>query len=307
MFGLELREVSKSFGEKQVVDKVSFASEGGEILGFLGPNGAGKTTTIRILMGIIAADEGKVIYRTEKGFSEIIPKSSIGYLPEERGLYKEAKVLNVLGFLAGLKSVAKKEARERALQWLDKFALKDYSQAKIEELSKGMSQKIQFIASILHKPKLLILDEPFSGLDPVSQDLFKAELRRLAEEGTTILLSSHQMNIMEELCNRIFLIHQGKEVFYGTLPEIKEKYGNYKVTLSVTENYDFNRLTGLSFVADSERLNALEYEISLKEKTQPGEFLTVIDKDCPIRELKVSRSSLHDIFVKIALGREENE
>lgn len=307
MSGIELQNVHKTFGKKSVVDDISFWAKEGEILGFLGPNGAGKTTTIRMIMGIIAADKGNIHFLTEKGERTTIPPSSVGYLPEERGLYKEARVLNVLIFLAGLKNVKRSVAKERAMEWLKKFDLQNNAHSKIEELSKGMSQKVQFIASVIHKPKLIILDEPFSGLDPVSQDLFKTELRRLAEEGAVILLSSHQMNIMEELCSRIFLIHQGKEVFYGSLPEIKDRYGNYKIRISTTKDYDFQQLTSLSIISSSQKVDDKQYLLALAEKIMPGEFLKAVGEDCPIRELNITRSSLHDIFVKIALGGVENE
>ena len=307
MYGLEVNSVCKSFETKRVVDKVSFRAAGGEILGFLGPNGAGKTTTIRMIMGIIAADKGEIEYFTDKGKQNGIPSESIGYLPEERGLYKEARVMKVLQFLAGLKNVPRSVARERALKWLDKFDLADYANAKVEELSKGMLQKVQFIASVLHRPKIIILDEPFSGLDPVSQDLFKAELRKLAGEGVALLLSSHQMNILEELCDKIFLIHQGKEVFNGTLEEIKEKYGNYRVNLTLNRPDEVEPLLTRSVVREYQKINDTRYLLSLNDGVFPGEFLSNIDRNMPLRELSISRCSLHDIFVRIALGGVDDE
>jgi ABC-2 type transport system ATP-binding protein len=302
---LSLDEAQKTFGAKCVVSNISFSANAGEILGFLGPNGAGKTTTIRMIMGIIAPDKGTIQYHDERGSIGKIPQEKVGYLPEERGLYKESKVMNVLAFLAGLKEVPVKRAKEEALVWLRKFGLESYAHSKVEELSKGMSQKVQFIASILHNPRLIILDEPFSGLDPVSQDLFKKELRLLAQNGAAILLSSHQMNIMEELCDRLFLIHEGKEVFSGSVQEIKELYGNYKVHLSTTQADKMQQLLNSELVDSIEEKTNSSYLISLKESVTPGEFLSCIEPESPIQELSITRSSLHDIFVKIALGREE--
>jgi ABC-2 type transport system ATP-binding protein len=290
-----------------VVDKVSFRAEGGQILGFLGPNGAGKTTTIRMIMGIIAADEGEIKYFTDSGQKNGIPSESIGYLPEERGLYKEARVMNVLQFLAGLKNVPRSTVKERAVVWLKRFDLSDYAHAKVEELSKGMLQKVQFVASVLHQPQIIILDEPFSGLDPVSQDMFKAILRDLAQDGAAILLSSHQMNILEELCDRIYLIHEGKEVFNGTLQEVKEKYGNYRVNLTLSRPDGVEKLLSTPIIREYHKINETRYMISLEDGVVPGEFLSSIDKQLPVQELSLARSSLHDIFVRIALGGVENE
>lgn len=307
MVGLKITSVSKSYGQKKVVDRVSFSASTGEILGFLGPNGAGKTTTIRMIMGITAPDEGKIEFLENGNSLPGIPQSSIGYLPEERGLYKEARVMSILVFLAGLKNVPKKTAKERAMVWLNKFGLHDYANAKIEELSKGMAQKVQFIGSVLHKPKLIILDEPFSGLDPVSQDLFKTELRAMAAEGTTIILSSHQMNIMEELCDRIFLIHKGKELFFGSLSEIKQKYGNYQVSITAQDTETIPKIASLSFIHACEYLNANKAVFTLQEEVVLPDFLAGIPPKLPILELNASRSSLHDIFVKIATGAEDEK
>jgi ABC-2 type transport system ATP-binding protein len=215
--------------------------------------------------------------------------------------------MSILVFLAGLKNVPKKLAKERALVWLQKFGLQDYANAKIEELSKGMAQKVQFIGSVLHQPRLIILDEPFSGLDPVSQDLFKTELRAMAAEGTTIILSSHQMNIMEELCDRIFLIHKGKEVFFGSLAEIKQKYGNYQVSITTADTETLPKIANLPFVHACEYLHANKAVFTLKEEVGLADFIGGIPPKLPILELNASRSSLHDIFVKIAIGAEDEK
>jgi ABC-2 type transport system ATP-binding protein len=199
---LKVEGLNKWFKDTQVLHDISFEVYKGEIMAILGPNGAGKSTTIRNIMGIMYPDEGRITFHNHPE----IPRHKIGYLPEERGLYKNVKVMDILLYLAELKDYPLDKARERALHYLKKFGLEGKENALVEELSKGMGQKVQFIASVIHEPELLILDEPFSGLDPVSQELFKEEIRRLAEKGTAILLSSHQMNLVEEMADRLFMI-----------------------------------------------------------------------------------------------------
>ena len=198
-------------------------------MAILGPNGAGKSTTIRNIMGIMYPDEGSITFHNHA--ANEIPRHKIGYLPEERGLYKNVKVMDMILYLADLKNYPVKKAKERALTYLAKFDLDGKDKVSVEELSKGMGQKVQFIASIIHEPELLILDEPFSGLDPVSQELFKKEIRELANNGTAILLSSHQMNVVEELCDRLYMIHRGQKVIYGTMEDVKNQYANFKCVI----------------------------------------------------------------------------
>lgn len=294
--------VNKSFGDKHVVKNVSFQAQAGEILGILGPNGAGKTTTIRMIMGITAPDSGNIIFEMNGTQTRTVPKDLVGYLPEERGLYKEARVMQILLFLASLKNVPRHLAKQRAARWLAKFELEEYANAKVEQLSKGMAQKVQFIAAVLHEPKFIVLDEPFSGLDPVSQNLFKEEIRQLAASGAVVLLSSHQMNIVEELCDRIFLIDHGREVVSGRLADIKERYGNYRVYVDAPLGVD--SLMRLPTVAGWEQVSEERWIIFLRDDARLEEFLHQIPLDAGLRELRVIRPSLHDIFVKIATGRE---
>lgn len=294
--------VNKSFGDKHVVKNVSFQAQAGEILGILGPNGAGKTTTIRMIMGITAPDSGNIIFEMNGTQTRTVPKDLVGYLPEERGLYKEARVMQILLFLASLKNVPRHLAKQRAARWLAKFELEEYANAKVEQLSKGMAQKVQFIAAVLHEPKFIVLDEPFSGLDPVSQDLFKEEIRQLAASGAVVLLSSHQMNIVEELCDRIFLIDHGREVVSGRLADIKERYGNYRVYVDAPLGVD--SLMRLPTVAGWEQVSEERWIIFLRDDARLEEFFHQIPLDAGLRELRVIRPSLHDIFVKIATGRE---
>ena len=307
MSQIKIENIEKSFGEKKVVKDISFEVNKGEILGILGPNGAGKTTTIRMIMGINAPDKGN-IYFNLNGKQTEVPKNKIAYLPEERGLYKESRVMDILKFLASLKLVDKNKAEEKALKWLEKFDLADKKNSKIEELSKGMAQKIQFIASIIHEPDLVVLDEPFSGLDPVSQDLFKEEIQSLAKRGTAVLLSSHRLNMVEEICDRIFLINQGKKVLYDSLEQIKNKYGNYRVKIKSKQAVDkLESLTAAPEQVADYFQKENTWHLILKEQVKASQFLTTILAKAPVESLNISRISLHDIFVKVAKGGFDNE
>ncbi|UCF10749.1 MAG: ATP-binding cassette domain-containing protein [Candidatus Bipolaricaulota bacterium] len=295
---LTLDGISKRFGEVTAVAGVSLAAERGEILGFLGPNGAGKTTTLRMIMGILRPDEGSVRFAID-GAGTRVPKRRIGYLPEERGLYDDAKVLDLLVYLAGLKGIARDEGRRRALDWLERFDLGEWARRKVARLSKGMQQKVQFIASILHAPDLIVFDEPFSGLDPVFQDLFKGVIRELRDEGAAILLSSHQMNRVEELCDRIVLIHNGQEVLRGHLREIKEAAGLYTARMrfegTAAALAEIPGVTGLHI--DGDRAT-----FTLEESVGPDSFLRNLPAALTVCELSIERPPLHDIFVRVVEG-----
>ena len=313
---LKVKNINKTFGKTKAVDDMSFEVNEGEIMGILGPNGAGKTTTIRMIMGINAPDNGNIYYNvngsnTDEG--KKIPKSRIGYLPEERGLYKDARVMDILTFLSGLKLVEKDKACQKAEEWLEKFDLLENKNNKIEELSKGMAQKVQFIACILHEPDLIVLDEPFSGLDPVSQDVFQTEIRALADRGTAVLLSSHRLNMVEEICDRIFLIHKGKKVLYGPLAEIKNRYGNYRAKLKIAnlnnkpdKKVIESLLSNPELVVDYSKQNNV-WNLLLREDIEPADFASSIKVNASIKELNISQISLHDIFVKVAKGGDDGE
>jgi len=216
---LEVKNISKSFASLKAVDDVSFSIEEGDVLGLLGPNGAGKTTTIRMIMNIIVPDSGSVTLLKN---SEENSTNLIGYLPEERGIYRKMKLVDVLLFLAKLKEMKMHDAKEQIDYWLERLDLIKWKKKKIEELSKGMQQKLQFIATILHKPKLLILDEPFLGLDPINTNLIKEIILELKAGGTTIIFSTHQMESAEKLCNKIILINKGKVILSGKIGEVKD-------------------------------------------------------------------------------------
>ncbi len=219
---LELKNVKKTYQTHKAVDDVSFAIPEGKIFGLLGPNGAGKTSLIRIITSITRADEGVVLFNGEPLNSS--HPAQIGYMPEERGLYKKMKVGEEIMYLARLKGFSKKEAKQQLEYWLERFDIQDWRNKKVEELSKGMQQKIQFITTVLHQPKLLILDEPFSGLDPINSNLIRDEIYELNKRGTTILFSTHRMEQVEQICENIVLINKGKNVLEGSVADIKEQY-----------------------------------------------------------------------------------
>ncbi|MBT9177433.1 MAG: ABC-type transporter ATP-binding protein EcsA [Firmicutes bacterium] len=293
---LSVRSINKTFGATRVVRDLSFAVQEGEIFGLLGPNGAGKSTTIRCILGIILPDSGDITFSFAKNGTA---RHSIGYLPEERGLYKDVPVLDIILYLASLKGYPLAKARQRAEVLLERFSLSKKGKAKVEELSKGMAQKVQFIASIIHEPKLLILDEPFSGLDPVSQDILKAEVRALAGQGTAILLSAHQMHLVEELCDRISLINQGQQAVYGRMIDIKTRFAEQKCVIHGDNGHiDFERLPA---VRRAERDKA-KTTLYVHASSSMAELLKELPVGTEIDELRIERISLHDIFVNVTQG-----
>ncbi len=296
---LETEGIEKTFGSKKVVDGVSFQVSEGALFGLLGPNGAGKTTTIRMIMGIIEPDKGSVYFRGEKRGDGA--KKDIGYLPEERGLYDEAKVLDVLEYLGSLKGMSRSSARKDAMDWLDRMDLSEHRDVKIKELSKGMAQKVQFIASILHSPELAILDEPFAGLDPVNQELFKSVVLELKEDGMTILLSSHRMNMVEELCDKIFMVHEGREVLSGELPLIKEGFGKDLVNLRYSGDPSTLRDVFGERISEVE-LNHGSGSFYIEKGFSPDQFIRELPEGIEVTELSVKKPPLHDIFVSTVRG-----
>ncbi|MCF3943534.1 ABC transporter ATP-binding protein [Oceanobacillus alkalisoli] len=295
---LEVNGLNKSFKDKQVLKNISFEVKKGEIMAILGPNGAGKSTTIRNIMGIMYPDDGTVTFHNHQGKG--IPQNKIGYLPEERGLYKNVKVMDILLYLADLKDYPVGKAKERVLAYLKKFDLEGKENVKMEELSKGMGQKVQFIGAVIHEPELLILDEPFSGLDPVSQEIFKDEIRSLRDNGTAILLSSHQMNLVEEMCDRLFMIQRGEKVIYGSLDAVKQEYANFKCTIRGS-----NERSTLEAIPDVENIEQ-DGDVSilyLTKDVNPNHWLKQLPDDVTIQELAIDRVSLHEIFIDIATDK----
>lgn len=231
---LVLENIVKNYATTRALDEVSFKVEPQTIFGMLGPNGAGKTTTIRIITNILAADSGTILFNGERLRDS--HAEEMGYMPEERGLYKKMKVWEQLVYLAQLKGMSGKEAKQKVFEWMEKFNIRDWWNKKVEELSKGMSQKVQFIATVVHNPKLIILDEPFSGLDPINSNLIKDEIEELRKKGATIIFSTHRMEQVEEICESIVLINKGKIILNGNVTDIRQQFKKNEFGIHYTGN-----------------------------------------------------------------------
>jgi ABC-2 type transport system ATP-binding protein len=296
---LKLEGVVKTYETVRAVDGLSFEALPGEIFGLIGPNGAGKSTTIRMIMNVIAPDSGSIRFDGE-AFSEAM-KRRIGYLPEERGLYRKSKVEEILLYLAALKGVDRGRARAQASAWLERFGLSDWKGRKVEELSKGMAQKVQFIGSVIHDPDLVLFDEPFSGLDPLSQDLFLETVLELKGRGKTVIFSTHVMEHAERLCDRILLIRKGRELVSGAVAEIKERHGRNAVQIEFDGDASF--VEGLPFV-ESVRSFPRWIEVSLRGAESSEELLAAVAGRLRVRRFEVMAPSLHAIFVSLVGGAE---
>lgn len=299
---LEATNISKNFGEFQALSDVSIQVPKHSIFGLLGPNGAGKTTLIRIINQITMPDVGHVILDGEPLKPEHV--QYIGYLPEERGLYKSMKVGEQALYLAQLKGLSYRQAKQRLNHWFEKFEISHWWDKKIEELSKGMAQKIQFIVTILHQPKLLIFDEPFSGFDPINANLIKDEILKLRDEGATVIFSTHRMESVEELCDHIALIHQSKKILDGNLIDIKRKYktNTFEVGLSSSNLRDLERQISARFdisPADFRSLeNDLKLNIKLKASETPNDLLTFLNANAYVNHFVELIPNANDIFIQ---------
>lgn len=301
---LSVKDLSKNFGTRKAVDNITFQVARGEVMGLLGPNGAGKTTAIRMIMGILPADRGEISF-SFNGRPGPLNKTKIGYLPEERGLYDDVKVVDNLIYLSGLKGIPPAQSKRDALDWLERLDLSDYAYQKLEKLSKGMQQKVQFIASILHRPPLVFLDEPFSGLDPVNQDFITGIIREMQDSGVTILLSAHQMNLVEALCDSIFLINRGVEVLSGSLKQIKHSYKETIVELKYPpgSNISFlHTIPGLRKIQETPDQAMLRYSGRLPV----SRLLATICEHIPVEGVSVEKPPLHEIFVETVKERGAN-
>ncbi len=289
--------ISKSFGALEAVKGISFTAEPGGIFGLIGPNGAGKSTTIRMIMNIIAPDSGTIFFDGRPMREK--DKERIGYLPEERGLYKKVKVNDMLLYLGELKGGERSRLQRNINEWLNRFGLLDRQYKPVSELSRGMSQKVQFIAAVAHEPDILFFDEPFAGLDPVSSDLLRDSIIDLSKEGRTVLFSTHIMEQAEKLCNKIFLINKGERVVYGSLNEIKEAHGSRTVTVEYDGDGEFiRRLPVVASAASYPRYAELE----LTEDGDPAELLRALVDRVSIKRFEVKAPSLHSIFVSLVGG-----
>ncbi len=293
MSAIELRSVTKTFGAVTAVDDLSLTVPGGSVYGFIGPNGSGKTTSLRMIMNILYPDSG-TIQVLGKEMSQA-STSRIGYLPEERGLYKRMKVREILKFYGELKGG--RDVSAEVDGWLERFDLTGWADKKVETLSKGMSQKVQFIGSIVPRPEILILDEPFTGLDPVNTDVLRHAVLDLQDKGTTVIFSTHDMNVAEKMCDFIFMIFKGKKVLDGTLASIQDKYGRDTLRLSCEGGASALRdLPGVEKISDYGRVQ----ELRIGQDTDPQEVLAAIMSRAPVSSFEVTTPSLHDIFVRIA-------
>jgi len=291
---IELRNVRKRFDTVTAVDRISFTTDRGEIFGLLGPNGAGKTTTIRMIMNILAPDEGTILFEGTPITEE--DKNRIGYLPEERGLYKKRKVNDLLLYLGRLKDKPDDLLQKNIDTWLERFDLRAWKNSKVDELSKGMSQKIQFIASVVHDPEIMFFDEPFSGLDPVSTDMLRETIHDMAAGGKTVLFSTHIMDQAEKICSKILLMNHGREVAYGPMDEIKDRFGRRSVIVEFSGDGAF--IDDLPQVAAIVRYPRY-VEITLAEGSDPDTLLSAMAGKISIRKFEIVAPSLHKIFVDL--------
>jgi ABC-2 type transport system ATP-binding protein len=297
---IELRHVTKTFGPVTAVSNLDLKVPAGTIYGFIGPNGSGKTTTIRMIMNIFFPDEGSIHVRGKEHESSRLER--VGYLPEDRGLYKKMKVYDVLKFIGDLKNTG--NIKSEIEYWLKKLDLYDRADKKVETLSKGMTQKLQFIATVIDRPEIIILDEPFSGLDPVNAEILKEALLDLQKKGATVIFSTHDMNMAEKMCDYIFMIHKGTKVLDGTLNSIQDKYGNDTVRLQTESGIDaLDDIKGIEKINDFGQIQ----ELRLSQGTDSQDILAEVMKKSRILKFEVTRPSLNDIFIRIAAPDRKEE
>ena len=291
--GLIVENVSKTFGEKLAVDNISFEINKPGVFGLLGTNGAGKSTTIRMILEKIKKDTGTIKWNGKEVERKYV---NFGYLPEERGIYPKIKISEQLMYLAKLKGMKKKEAEESMNFWLKRLEVEEYKNLTAEKLSKGNQQKIQFITAVIHNPELLVIDEPFSGLDPINTELLKSAILELVEKGTYIIMSSHQMASIEEFCTDILILNRGKTILQGNLKEIKESYKANRIDL-ITK-VDVSREIqdeGLQIIKELDN----QYEIAINDEMQAQNLLKrLVSKNIEVEKIEVKKPSLNDIFIE---------
>lgn len=289
--GLKVEDVHKSYSGKKVVDGISFTLDKPGVFGLLGSNGAGKTTTIRMILGILSKDSGNITWNGKEVKRENI---NFGYLPEERGIYPKTKLFDQLMYFATLKGMNQVDAKKAIEYWCKKLDLYDYIDKPAEQLSKGNQQKVQLIISIIHNPELLILDEPFSGLDPVNTQIIKGVIEELIKKGTYIILSSHQMAVVEEYCTDIVILKKGKTVVKGNLSEIKKSYG--KSNLLIESYDDLSSIIPKDAEIIEKKVNS--YEIKLKNEEMAQDILRqIVEKGIKLDKFEIKEPSLHQIFI----------
>lgn len=288
---VRLSGITKTFGSHTAVRDLDLTVPAGSLYGFIGPNGSGKTTTIRMILHILHPDRGQVEVLGKSGTRAA--NDDVGYLPEERGLYKKMQVGRLLSYYASLKGMGRAEAKKAAEEWLERFELSDWRDKKVEALSKGMSQKVQFISTVIAKPKLVILDEPFSGLDPVNSESLRSAIQDLREAGSTVIFSTHDMGTAEELCDRVFMIFKGDKVLDGSLDEIRSEHGRNTVRLRTKAGAA--ALEGLDIDSVLDRGNVQEVNTG-----DPQGLLAALIQRTEVEHFELARPTLHDIFLRIA-------
>jgi ABC-2 type transport system ATP-binding protein len=295
---LEVLHLKKYYATQKAVDDISFSIEPGTIFGLLGPNGAGKTTLLRMITGIFYPDEGQINFegRSFDPKNDII---NIGYMPEERGLYKKMKIGEQAVYLAQLKGLSRSDAMEKVKIWFEKFDMQSWWNKKVEDLSKGMGQKLQFVTTVLHEPKLIILDEPFSGLDPVNSNLIKEEMFNLAKKGCTIIFSTHRMEQVEEICDQIVLVNKGQKMLDGQVPDIKQQFKENLYRVVVAGEVSLQASSAYSVKAQ----DGNEFTIQLQPGTSTNNLLTeLITQGVELKAFNEILPSINDIFIRLVDG-----
>jgi ABC-2 type transport system ATP-binding protein len=300
---LELQNLKKYYATHKAVDDISFSIPEGSIFGLLGPNGAGKTTLLRMITGIFYPDSGQIFFEGKK-FNAVDDISKIGYMPEERGLYKKMKIGKQALYLAMLKGMSKRDAMKKIKEWFVKFEMESWWNKKVNDLSKGMGQKLQFVTTVLHDPKLLILDEPFSGLDPVNSNLIKDEIFKLAQKGTTIIFSTHRMEQVEEICNKIVLVNNGKKILDGSVKQIKDDFKEHIFKVGFDELPESFNTSAFEIVGSKEN----SFAVKIKDGNKPANVLQeFLNHSAQIVSFNEVLPSLNEIFIKVAGNNKNHE
>jgi ABC-2 type transport system ATP-binding protein len=299
MAAVEIQEVTKTFGPQVAVDRLSLQVPEGSIYGFIGPNGSGKTTTLRMIMRILIQDSGTIRVLGAESWSAV--NDRVSYLPEERGLYKQMTVRDILKYYAVLKGMYDSQAEIDT--WLERMGLAAHAKKKVSALSKGMSQKVQFIGTVIARPALVLLDEPFSGLDPVNADVLREAILDLRKNNTTVIFSTHDMSVAEKMCDFIFMIHRGRKVLDGTLNQIQDSHGSNTLRVRMENSTPLNDLPGVAQVTDFGKLQ----ELAMGPNADPQRILAELMKRGTVRHFELARPSLQEIFVRIARPEAEGD
>lgn len=297
MLPLTLQDVTKVYGNTTAVDNINIEVGRGEIYALLGANGAGKTTTMRMVLGLINPDSGRIRYEGKNYTQDVL--KTLGYLPEERGLYPKVRVSDQILYLAQLKGMKKKDADRNLKEWLEKFSVPEYYNKRVEELSKGNQQKIQFIAAIIHNPRILVLDEAFSGLDPVNVELLKDTVKHLRDEGASIVFSTHRMEHVEELCRNVCILHKSRTVITGNLKEIKNSFPKERIMLNTLDD-----VNGLSDIEGIDKVTRHEsgYELHMSKPEAAGRVLHRAMEQSTVQRFEIMEPTLNEIFIKVVGG-----